>query len=436
MTNPVFYVEFGSCCGNEATSYTVIGTTAPSYSAQTSNSNGGGGATTLSINAPASAAANTVLIAAITVVGGSAATVTPPSGWNLVNSIDNGSAIKQVIYCRVTTSSETTPYVWTFDTTRKASGGIMRFTGVDTLAPIDVFSGQTTLSGTSHTVPSITTTVANTRLVASLSLATSSNFTAPTGMTERFDVSGGGGTGTTTEGAEQLQSTAGVIAAKTTTSGAAAVGITHILALRPTGATRVDCVGYISATRSFCLRSRAATDTGSTVRYANSDLRTVNGSVVVFTRGTGTVVSGDIVFEDLSVRTADYSHTSTSNPAFLAGGKFELSSSASPAAARTMTITGLVYTFGGADNPNVNGYLQGNSCSGACINLQHGAALVTVNFYGVLMTNGNVIARDTATNTGTITITYSLSAINSLPSPFLSGSTDNILVPVAWSNGN
>src|SRR5206468_6814108 len=59
---------------------------------------------------------------------------------------------------------------------------IVAYSGVDTTTPIDVENGQATSSGTTHSTPSITTTVANAMLVASFGLAGTGTWTPPAGI--------------------------------------------------------------------------------------------------------------------------------------------------------------------------------------------------------------------------------------------------------------
>src|SRR5439155_1732843 len=96
------------------------------------------------------------------------------------------------------------------------------FSGVDTANPIDVWNGQATASSTTHATPDVTTTVANTLLVAAHAMASGSVYwTPPTGMTEIVDVQVGSTTGgITLEGSNAVQATAGATGAKTATNAA------------------------------------------------------------------------------------------------------------------------------------------------------------------------------------------------------------------------
>lgn len=432
----VFYVEFND---GERTRYTIPTLAIGFRSAASANN--GGGSTSLTIAGPGGLVANDVMIAAVSVRGGSGTTITAPAGWASVNTIDNGTTIRMAIYYKVATGAEPASYVWSFSSAQKASGGIQVFSNVDTAAPIDVEAGQsaTTEAGGSLSTPSITTTIANTRLVASFAVATGTTFTPPGGMTERYDTASTGGgarTRTASEGAETTQVAAGSTGTKTATSGAGSgvAGVAHLLALRPGGPT-VDCVGYVAAVETLCIRSRAATDSNNVVVYANSDLRQVTGAIVTLRRLGGLNVRGDIVFENFSLRTADYTHRSlTGDPAFIAAGMLQIISSGAPLALRNVEITGIVYTFAGSDNPDVNNNLQGSGSTG--VDVQHGADLVTLTFNGFIISNGSIALRDIATNFGTVSVLYDAAVADTLPSAFTASSTDNIPFTVSWSSGD
>ncbi|MBI2246468.1 MAG: hypothetical protein HYU65_00770, partial [Armatimonadetes bacterium] len=435
IQNAVFFIEFNA---NERTRYTQ-----PTLAITFVGALGGRntGTSTLSIDRPGGVTTNDVMIAAISVRGGSTTTITPPAGWTLVNTIDNGMTIRMAIYYKVAAASEPQSYTWTFSSSHGASGGIQAYRDVDTAAPIDDEAGVAGTTGAGGTIatPSIITTIPNTQLVASFAVARGTSFTAPPGMTERYDINSVGDPvpdRTTSEGADALQAADGATGARTATAeaGAGIPGVAHLLALRPGGPT-IDCVGYATAVETFCIRSRTATDSNNAIVYANSDLRQVSGTIVSFRRGTGTNVSGTIVMENLSLKTTNYSHASLSgDPALVAGGRVEVISSGSAAAQRTVDIIGIVYTFAGQDNPDVNGNLVGSS--GVGIDVQHGADLVTLTFHGFLISNGSIAVQDTATNSGVVSVLYDSAVADALPAPFTASSTDNVIFSISWSSGD
>jgi len=194
------------------------------------------------INKPAGTVAGDVMIASIA-VRPHTATITPPAGWNpVLPRVDNSAGTESLaIYRRTADASDSsvTGYVWSTSGATAALGTIQSFSGVDTANPIDVGNGQATPSATTHATPNVTTTVANTLLVAAHAMASGSVYWTPDAtMTETVDVSGGSTTGgITLEGSTAVQATAGATGAKTATNGAATSypGTTHILALRGVG---------------------------------------------------------------------------------------------------------------------------------------------------------------------------------------------------------
>ncbi|MGH2500358.1 MAG: glycosyltransferase family 2 protein, partial [Candidatus Limnocylindria bacterium] len=193
-----------------------------------------GNNSSLTVGTPAGTAQGDVMVAAIAVQGGSSATVTAPSGWTLVRRTDNSTTIALAVYRKVAGPSEPASHTWTFGADRRAAGGISAYSGVDTASPVDVEGGQSTSSGTSHATPSVTTTVANARVVTAHAAHANASWTPPAGMTERFDrVSSGGPQHASVEGNDAAQAAAGATGTKAATSSSSGVGVTHILALRP-----------------------------------------------------------------------------------------------------------------------------------------------------------------------------------------------------------
>lgn len=443
ISNAVFYVQFNA---SERTQYALSTSTITHRGSLGGDNNG---ATTLTITRPAGVVLNDVMVAAISVRGGSGTAITSvPAGWTLVpggtNPIDNGTTLKMAVYYKVATAAEPADYTWGFSSSEKASGGIQAYANVDTAGPIDVALGQTTPSGTDHSTPSITTTLDGAMLVASFAAANGATWIPQTpGLDERYDEASGGGpqsTRTTSEGTDQLQATGGATGVKTSRTGNAAVGITHILALVPRRVT-VDCVGLApGTTETLCLRSRPATDSNSVILYAASDPRQVTGMIAVFRRVAGTAVAGGINFENVSLRTANYTQQSlTGDPALVAGGQIRLVSSGFPAAPRDVDLAGFVYAFAGLDNP-VGGCVPPSTCpndllgsAGSGIDMQHGANQVNVILRGVVMSNGAAQVVDAAANVGTIVVRYDSAVTDILPVAFMPQATGNVLLGVSWS---
>src|SRR3989475_11157487 len=195
------------------------------------------------ISKPSGTVAGDVMIATIA-VRPNTATITAPAGWTpVLPRVDNSAGTESLaIYQRTADASDSsvTHYLWSTSGATFAMGTIQSFSGVDTANPIDVWNGQATASSTTHATPDVTTTVANTLLVAAHAMASGSVYWTPDAtMTETVDVAGGSTNGgITVEGSTAVQATAGATGAKTATNGAATSypGTTYILALRGVGA--------------------------------------------------------------------------------------------------------------------------------------------------------------------------------------------------------
>jgi len=315
------------------------------------------------------------------------------------------------------------------------TGAIVAYSGVDTTTPINVENGQTTAASTSHSTPSITTTVANTMLVASFGLAGTGTWTAPAGMTERSDSTA---QAVALEVADLLQASAGATGTRTATASVSKVGATHLLALKPGGGgTTVNCPGYASFLETLCIRATAASP------YPNSVPTQVTGAIVIFRcvtsavcyGGSSDTTAGDIVFENMASANATHNYTHTyqgSDPALLAGGKISMISSGASAGRTSTSITGIIYTFAGTDNPDGNSNLQGASNLG--FDLQHGADSITLTLSGLLMSNGSISL--TNSGSGTTTIQYNRTVVENLPAAFTTSTAGSFMIPLSWSSGD
>src|SRR5205823_3185151 len=110
----------------------------------------------------------------------------------------------------------------------RVAGGISTYFNVDTNNPINAFGGAVSASA-----PSITTTVANTMLVACFGEAGGTQIGAPSGMTDRFHVQTSSSTNTASESADAAQAALGATGAKTASN--ATIG--QLIALAPAGTT-------------------------------------------------------------------------------------------------------------------------------------------------------------------------------------------------------
>lgn len=209
-----------------------------------------GGATTLVINRPPSTVQGNLLVVGITYLGGSTKTITPPSGggnsapndWQLVARRDSGNTATSVgvaTYYKVsgrttgTTPPEPTSYTFTFGTSTKASGGILRYDNYDASDPIDAFSLNSGTSGTALQANAVTTPWPNEALVSFYGTAARTSLSTPGGMTEQWEAQNGtaGNAGPTISADTVFQSSAAATGNKTSTAGASAAWATQLISI-------------------------------------------------------------------------------------------------------------------------------------------------------------------------------------------------------------
>lgn len=146
----------------------------------------------VSVDTPADVGAGDILIANITFLGGTGPQITIPDGWNVIERTNKGNEISIASYWKLATGSEPDAFIWKISPTTRAVGGITRFSGVDASDPIGPVS-ESSGRGTTATAPSITTTTEDSPLVALFSidagLFSGGRFSAPNGMSEKYDIS-------------------------------------------------------------------------------------------------------------------------------------------------------------------------------------------------------------------------------------------------------
>ncbi len=226
----------------------------------------------LTVNVPALTQVGDVMVASVasrpdntTATDNNAKTVCAPAGWTLVrDTINNagggsgGGGLRLQTWTRVATGAEPASYTWFFQINNpslvpgtaagevfaSASVGIVSYSGVDTTTPVDVDGFNTTAASYNHTGNFITTTVANTMLVASHTFLSADTWNPDAVMTERVDQSApasppGNAVGIALRMAEEPRPAAGSTGNKLAVAGGtsnADTGIVQMLALRP-GAT-------------------------------------------------------------------------------------------------------------------------------------------------------------------------------------------------------
>lgn len=163
---------------------------------------------TLSIAKPTNTVSGNVMIAVVS--GAGTTTISAPSGWTPIQDTTSGS-MRQLSYYRVAGSTEPASYSFTSSASRNASGGITSYSGANTTVPIDASSENLGTSGNAVATGATTTSAGDMVIAASTTVAVTT-FTAPTGMTERYDQAS---SSTTLEVADVLQASAGASGSKT-----------------------------------------------------------------------------------------------------------------------------------------------------------------------------------------------------------------------------
>ena len=187
-----------------------------------------GAGTSTTVAGPAGTAAGDLLVAAVSVRG--APTITPPAGWTLVRMDANSTTMRQALYYKVATGSDSS--TWTLS---KAFGHVVQvlaYRGVDGASPVVASAGQLSSSTTiSH--PSAAS-VAGSRVVTIAGIARTATLAPASPLVERAEV--------TTSSAATYKVTADsadttvegtTSGAFTTTANGSAGGIGQTVTLRP-----------------------------------------------------------------------------------------------------------------------------------------------------------------------------------------------------------
>jgi hypothetical protein len=194
------------------------------------SSDNGAGATTLELSVPIGTQENDVMLAQVTIEGQSNVEVTPPEGWTLEDSASRANDLVQKIYSKVATDAELVSQTWTFDESRRASGGIVVYDGVRTADPIDDIDASSQ-TGTTLTAPSVTTSEDGGRLVVFFGINNNATLTTPTGMTELYEHPNTTGTLPTSSANDEPRPTAGDTESRASTASAEGAWVAHSVAL-------------------------------------------------------------------------------------------------------------------------------------------------------------------------------------------------------------
>ena len=203
-----------------------------------------GGATSVAIAAPMGSQW-TMEIATISVAGST--TITPPSGWTQLISTPVGTSLLQVSYWHVAGASEGTA-TWSFGASVIAAGGIGAYSGVDTTSIVDAAAASTGTSGTTATVPSVTTIYSGDLVLGVGSFNNQGGLTADGSTTSRYTAKVKATNGPTILAEDVNQASAGATTAQTITDATAATAwIGQVITLKAASATGVLSVATSSS---------------------------------------------------------------------------------------------------------------------------------------------------------------------------------------------
>jgi hypothetical protein len=192
---------------------TVIPTSTPiagaiTFHSSTTASNDSG-STSVILSEPPTVALNDVMLAQLTVATAST-TITPPSGWVLVQRTQSSNSIAMVTFYKIVTASEPATYVFSFSGTTSATAGIVDYSGVNTASPIDTSSGLYNDTTQAVSFTEVVTTLSNDLLVAIVGVSGNTTVNASAGFTERYDANNtAASSGKTSELSDMVQAAVG-----------------------------------------------------------------------------------------------------------------------------------------------------------------------------------------------------------------------------------
>lgn len=191
--------------------------------------------TSIVVDTPAGTQQDDLMFVMIAHTG--SATVPTPAGWTITSSLTgSGQALKT--WRRIASASEPASYTWTLGSAVPIAAWAGSYIGVDTTTPFDN-GGHASQNGTTHTTGNFSTTSANDLLVVGFSLAAVATFSTPSGLTPQATVNTSGSPAVTLAVFDTLQSSAGAVPQKTSTSSVSAQGVNSVFAFRPIASNTV-----------------------------------------------------------------------------------------------------------------------------------------------------------------------------------------------------
>ncbi|MDP8903732.1 MAG: hypothetical protein M3N29_00185 [Chloroflexota bacterium] len=211
----------------------VAGSGISQRATSTANSSGPG----LTVSTPAGLQAGDVMIAQV--VARASGTISAPEGWTAIRATELSGTVNQATFWRLAGSSEPGSYTFTTPGTARNAVGIVAYSGVHASTPINAHNAAAGI-GTTATAPSVTTTVANTRLLT-LFMIRQVNGSTPDGMNVLWKVASAGGAGAATaDGYDQVIAASGATGSRSSSWTGSVDWIAHSIALRPASFPRVQ----------------------------------------------------------------------------------------------------------------------------------------------------------------------------------------------------
>jgi PKD repeat protein len=186
--------------------------------------------TSITIAPPAGTVAGNVLVACVALNGGTVRTA--PAGWIQLAAVTTVANPHVYGYYKVAGGAEG-PATFTLSASVASGGGIARYSGVNNSSPLDATTSTASSATevTSATVPGVSTANPNAMLVGCIGINSSSTsvvITAPSGMSQAWDIGG-----KRNELDDALQATGGPSGAKTWTLSSKRAFAGWLTALRP-----------------------------------------------------------------------------------------------------------------------------------------------------------------------------------------------------------
>src|SRR5918992_708164 len=204
-----------------------------------------GGQQTLNLPKPTSTATGDCLIAQVSANGtDSSQHICAPSGWTSIRRTTQGSDVAINTFYKFAAAGDVSVSTYQFtvrgaanctgsNLQRRMSGGIIRYTGVDTTTPVEAHSGNVGSSSSTPTAPSVNAS-AGARVIGFYGLKKNTGLTphASDGMTERFDIFVNDGSGPASMAADLEKSTAGATGNKRATTSVQEVWAAQLVSLK------------------------------------------------------------------------------------------------------------------------------------------------------------------------------------------------------------